>query len=51
MKTILLKNRLEVEVYIIDICDIRLNTNKILLVELYDGLCSCANSLLPPARF
>ena len=35
-----LKNRLEVEIYIIDSCDISLNTKQILLVELYDSLCS-----------
>ena len=35
-----LKNRLEVEIYIIDSCGIRLNTKKILLMELYNSLCS-----------
>ena len=35
-----LKNRLEVEIYIIDTCGIRLNNNKMLLIELYDSLCS-----------
>ena len=35
-----LKNRLEVEIYIIDSCCIRLNTKKILLMELYNSLCS-----------
>ena len=33
-----LKNRLEVEIYIMDSCGIRLNTKKILLMELYNGL-------------
>ena len=32
-----LSNRLEVEIYIIDSCDIRLNTKTILLVELYQS--------------
>ena len=35
-----LKNRLEVEIYIIDSCGIRLNTKQILLMELYNSLCS-----------
>ena len=35
-----LKNRLEVEICIIDSCGIRLNTKKILLMELYNSLCS-----------
>ena len=35
-----LKSRLEVEIYIIDSCGIRLNTKKILLMELYNSLCS-----------
>ena len=35
-----LKNILEVEIHIIDSRDIRLNTKTILLVELYDSLCS-----------
>ena len=35
-----LKNRLEVEIYVIDSCGIRLNTKKILLMELYNSLCS-----------
>ena len=35
-----LTNRLEVEIYIIDSCGIRLNTKKILLMELYNSLCS-----------
>ena len=35
-----LKNRLEVEIYIIDSCGIRLNTKKFLLMELYNSLCS-----------
>ena len=35
-----LKNRLEVEIYIIDSCGIHLNTKKILFIELYDSLCS-----------
>ena len=35
-----LKNRLEVEIYIIDSCGIRLNSKKILLMELYNSLCS-----------
>ena len=35
-----LKNKLEVEIYIIDSCGIRLNTKKILLMELYNSLCS-----------
>ena len=35
-----LKNWLEVDIYIIDSCGIRLNTNKILLMELYNSLCS-----------
>ena len=35
-----LKNRLEVEIYIIDSCGICLNTKKILLMELYNSLCS-----------
>ena len=35
-----LKDRLEVEIYIIDSCGIRFNTKKILLMELYNSLCS-----------
>ena len=35
-----LKNRLEVEMYIIDSCGIRLNTKKFLLMGLYDSLFS-----------
>ena len=35
-----LKNRLEVEVYIIDSCGIRVNIEIILLMELYNSLCS-----------
>ena len=35
-----LKNRREVEIYIIDSFGIGLNTDKILLIELYDSLCS-----------
>ena len=35
-----LKNRLEVEFYIIHSWSIRLNTKKILLIELYNSLCS-----------
>ena len=35
-----LKNRLEVEIYIMDNNNLCLDVNKILLVELYDSLCS-----------
>ena len=35
-----LKKRLKVEIHIIDSCGTLLNTKEILLIELYDSLCS-----------